>query len=91
MRQKYFTSTNNARKDAMLRIIQQITLLLRISAAPNTVSEYSGELPGKLRRTIQLTGSWAEEIVAIGVRHTVVLDAYAAALRKRFPTGHFSL
>lgn len=55
MRQKYFTSTNNARKDAMLRIIQQITLLLRISAAPNTVSEYSGELPGKLRKTIQLT------------------------------------
>lgn len=85
MRQKYFTSTNNARKDAMLRIIQQITLLLRISAAPNTVSEYSGELPGKLRRTIQLTGSWAEEIVAIGVRHTVVLDAYAAALREAFP------
>lgn len=85
MRQKYFTSTNNARKDAMLRIIQQITLLLRISAAPNTVSEYSGELPGKLRKTIQLTGSWAEEIVAIGVRHTVVLDAYAAALREAFP------
>ena len=85
MRQNYFTSTNNARKDAMLRIIQQITLLLRISAAPNTVSEYSGELPGKLRRTIQLTGSWAEEIVAIGVRHTVVLDAYAAALREAFP------
>ena len=85
MRQKYFTSTKNARKDAMLRIIQQITLLLRISAAPNTVSEYNGELPGKLRRTIQLTGSWAEEIVAIGVRHTVVLDAYAAALREAFP------
>ena len=85
MRQKYFTSTNNARKDAMLRIIQQITLLLRISAAPNTVSEYSGELPGKLQKAIQLTGSWAEEIVAIGVRHTVVLDAYAAALREAFP------
>lgn len=31
------------------------------------------------------TGSWAEEIVAIGVRHTVVLDAYAAALREAFP------
>lgn len=33
----------------------------------------------------QPTGSWAEEIVAIGVRHTVVLDAYAAALREAFP------
>lgn len=32
-----------------------------------------------------LTGSWAEEIVAIGVRHMVVLDAYAAALREAFP------
>lgn len=36
-------------------------------------------------RTKCHTGSWAEEIVAIGVRHTVVLDAYAAALREAFP------
>ena len=31
------------------------------------------------------TGSWPNEIVAIGVRHKVVLDAYAAALREAFP------
>ena len=85
MRRNYFATTNNARKDAMLWIIQQITLLLRISAAPNTVSEYTGELPGKLQKAIQLTGSWPNEIVAIGVRHKVVLDAYAAALREAFP------
>ena len=85
MRRNYFASTNNARKDAMLWIIQQITLLLRISAAPNTVSEYTGELPGKLQKAVQLTGSWPNEIVAIGVRHKVVLDAYAAALREAFP------
>lgn len=85
MRRHYFATTNNARKDAMLWIIQQITLLLRISAAPNTVSEYTGELPGKLQKAIQLAGSWPNEIVAIGVRHKVVLDAYAAALREAFP------
>ena len=81
MRRNYFATTNNARKDAMLWIIQQITLLLRISAAPNTVSEYTGDLPGKLQKAIQLAGSWPNEIVAIGVRHKVVLDAYAAVSR----------
>ena len=87
MRQKYFTSTNNARKDAMLRIIQQITLLLRISAAPNTVSEYSGELPGKLQKAIQLTGSWPNEIVAIGVRHMVEGDHGSTPLQQ-IPPKH---
>ena len=63
----------------MLWIIQQITLLLRISAAPNTVSEYTGELPGKLQKAIQLTGSWPNEIVPRAVRPKVELVAYAAA------------
>ena len=31
---EYFNSTGNSRKDAMLRLMQQITLLLRVAAAP---------------------------------------------------------
>ena len=34
MRQRYFALTGNSRKDSMMALIQQITLLLRISAAP---------------------------------------------------------
>ena len=50
MRRRYFASTGNLRKDAMMRLIQQITLLLRISAAPNTVEEYHADCLQKLPR-----------------------------------------
>ncbi len=85
MRENYFSSTGNSRKDAMMRLIQQITLLLRISAAPDTVEEYQGSLPTKIRRVVDLAGRFENEIVAIGVRHKVVLDSYKAALEEAFP------
>ena len=50
MRWNYFQSTGNYKKDAMMQLIQQIVLLLRISAAPNTVSEYVGGLRPSCKR-----------------------------------------
>ena len=44
---EYYSSTGNSRKDALMRLIQQITLLLRISAAPDCMKEYEGETPLK--------------------------------------------
>lgn len=85
MRWEYFKSTGNSRKDSMMQLIQQIILMLRISAAPNTVSEYTGTLPGKLRKVLEMAGQWSDEIVAIGVRHKVVLEAYQEALKAAFP------
>lgn len=85
MRDNYFASTGNSRKDAMMRLIQQITLLLRISAAPNTVREYTGKLPTKIATVINMTQGWADEVVAIGVRHKVVVDAFATAIREAMP------
>lgn len=86
MRQRYFATTGNHRKDSMMALIQQITLLLRISAAPNTMIEYtSKETPTKLRKVCDMVGEWDNEIVVIGVRHKIVVDAYAAEIRKRFP------
>ena len=82
----YFNSTGNHRKDAMLRLMQQITLLLRVSAAPNTLAEYeSGDIPVKIRKAVELAAQWENEIVAIGVRHKVVLDAYAEAIQQLLP------
>lgn len=85
MRWNYFESTGNSRKDSMMQLIQQIVLLLRISAAPNTVVEYTGGLPAKLQKVIEMVQEWDNEIVAIGVRHKVVLDAYKDALETAFP------
>lgn len=85
MQKNYFASTGNSRKDALMRLMQQITLLLRISAAPDTVTEYQGGLPTKISRVVKLTGKFETEPVAIGVRHKVVLDSYKKALEEAFP------
>ena len=81
----YFASTGNHRKDAMLKLMQQITLLLRMSAAPNTLAEYQGGTPVKIRKAVEMAQRWENEIVAIGVRHKVVLDAYAEAIQEAMP------
>lgn len=81
----YFASTGNHRKDAMLKLMQQITLLLRVSAAPNTLAEYQGGTPVKIRKAVEMAQRWENEIVAIGVRHKVVLDAYAEAIQAAMP------
>lgn len=85
MRGNYFASTGNSRKDAMMQLIQQITLMLRISAAPNTVREYVGGTPTKIAKVLDMLEDLDGEIVAIGVRHKVVLEAYRDAIKARFP------
>ena len=69
----------------MLKLMQQITLLLRVSAAPNTLAEYQGGTPVKIRKAVEMAQRWENEIVAIGVRHKVVLDAYAEAIQEAMP------
>lgn len=81
----YFASTGNSRKDAMLRLMQQITLLLRFSAAPNSMKEYTGDTPAKIMTTVDLASQWEDQVIAVGVRHKVVLDAYAEAFREYLP------
>jgi len=86
LRQRYFALTGNSRKDSMMALIQQITLLLRISAAPNTVEEYdSADLPVKIRKVCDMVAEWNDEVVVIGVRHKNVVEAYTEAIRQRFP------
>ena len=85
MQREYFASTGNHRKDAMLRLVQQITLLLRVAAAPNTLKEYSGGTPLKIMTAVEMAAGWENEIVAIGVRHQNVLNAYAEAFREYLP------
>lgn len=85
MRGAYFASTGNSRKDAMMKLIQQITLLLRISAAPNTVREYVGGTPAKIEKVLDMLSEMDDQIVAIGVRHKEVVKKYKVAIESRFP------
>ena len=44
-----------------------------------------GETPLKEMAVVEALARWPEEVVAIGVRHTTVLDRYAAAIREYLP------
>ncbi len=85
MRDNYFSSSGNSRKDSMMKLIQQITLMLRIGAAPNTVLEYTGGTPVKVKKVVDMISEWPNEIVAVGVRHIQVLNSYKKALEEAFP------
>ena len=85
MRDRYFRSTGNYRKDAMMKLVQQITLLLRISAAPDSLTEYTGDTPMKILTAVDMIAQMEDEIVAIGVRHKVVLESYRKAIQEYLP------
>ena len=45
--------------------MQQITLLLRVAAAPNTMKEYQGDTPLKITTAVEMAAEWEHEIVAV--------------------------
>ena len=85
IQRNYFASTGNHRKDAMLKLMQQITLLLRVSAAPDTLQEYEGSTPVKILAAVDMAAQWENEIIGIGVRHKAVLDSYVKAFQEYLP------
>lgn len=81
-----FSKTGNSRKDAMLKILNQLLALLKICAAPQTLREYDNSImPEKFNSVISLLGEFQDERVAIGVRHIEVVRAYEEAIRVAFP------
>ena len=85
MRWNYFQSTGNSRKDSMMILMQQILTLLRISAAPSSMTEYVGDTPVKIQKVLSMIEEWDDQIVAIGVRHIPVLEEYRKAIEEAFP------
>lgn len=82
---EYFSSTGDSRKDAMLKLMQQITLMLRVAAAPCVMKEYTGDTPLKLIAAVEMAAQWPDEIVVVGVRHKDILDAYVNEFREYLP------
>ena len=81
-----FAKTGNSRKDAMLKILNQLLALLKICAAPQTLREYNQSImPEKFKTVLSLLDEFSDERVAIGVRHISVVNAYAKEIRKAFP------
>ncbi|GAA0854441.1 DEAD/DEAH box helicase family protein [Paenibacillus glucanolyticus] len=81
-----FEWTGNNRKDSMLQILNQLTLMLKVCSIPHTFKEYEGNaLPSKFDTVFQLLKKWNKDYVAIGVRHKKAAFAYEKAIRAMFP------
>lgn len=81
-----FSSTGNPRKDRMMEIIQQITLLLNICQHPQVYKEYkTSETPAKYKKVLSLLMKWNNEKVAIGCRTIKEVECYSSLIRNHFP------
>ena len=69
----------------MMKLVQQITLLLRVSAAPDSLAEYKSDIPVKTMTAMEMIYQWPEEYVVVGVRHKAVLASYERAIKEYFP------
>lgn len=84
--ESYFSKTGITKKDNLLKILNQLILMLRICAAASQFKEYSrSEAPVKITKTLALLEKHQDERVCIGVRHLKVVDIYAAAIRNAYP------
>ncbi|WP_233099869.1 hypothetical protein [Bacillus velezensis] len=81
-----FKSTGNARKDALLRIINQLNSLLKACVTPDKFPEYySSQMPSKALKMLSMLNEWDSEHVAIGCTHIHTVQSYASYIRKHFP------
>jgi len=82
----FYTSTGNARKEAALRLIRQIKVLIKATSIPHLMPHYTGQgKPAKYDKIQELTGTWANELVAIGTIFKTTARDYYAFMQSVFP------
>lgn len=88
MVRNYFASTGSSRKDSMLRIIQQINLLIKASSVPQSFKEYlsDGSMPVKFSKVRNMVQEWDDEKIAIGCTTLEGVTRYRAMLQDSFPS-----
>ena len=81
----YYNSTGDAKKDAGLRLMRQIRLLIKACSVPHLIEGYYGEeYPGKTRYIEGLVRKIPGK-VAIGCTTLAAFDLYESYIRERFP------
>ncbi len=82
----YYGSTGNYRKDAMLRIIQQIMLLQKSVSIPHKLKEYNGHKePSKYDEIVNIIRGASNDKVALGATFIDAATYYYSKLRNQFP------
>ena len=81
----YYNSTGDTRKDAGLRLMRQIKLLIKACSVPHLIEGYFGEgIPNKTRYIERLIRRIPGK-VAVGCTSIASFDLYESHLRERFP------
>ena len=81
----YYNSTGDAKKDAGLRLMRQIKLLIKACSVPHPIEGYSGDgIPNKTKYIEKLVRKIPGK-VAVGCTSIAAFDLYENHLRKCFP------
>ena len=81
----YYNSTGDTKKDAGLRLMRQIKLLIKACSVPHLIEGYFGEgIPNKTRYIERLIRKIPGK-VAVGCTSIAAFDMYESHLRERFP------
>lgn len=81
----YYNSTGDAKKDAGLRLMRQIKLLIKACSVPHLIEGYSGGgIPNKTKYIEKLVRKIPGK-VAVGCTSIAAFDLYENHLRKCFP------
>lgn len=81
----YYNSTGDAKKDAGLRLMRQIKLLIKACSVPHLIESYSGDgIPNKTRYIERLVRKIPGK-VAVGCTSIAAFNLYESRLRECFP------
>ena len=81
----YYNSTGDTKKDAGLRLMRQIKLLIKACSVPHLIEGYSGDgIPSKTKYIEKLVRKIPGK-VAVGCTSIAAFDLYENHLRKCFP------
>lgn len=81
-----FSLSGDTRRDAMQKILQQLTLLIEATSMPQMFDFYSGSgIPTKSMKIVEMVRGFADEKVAIGCTSKKGAKWYVEHLEKQFP------
>ena len=81
----YYNSTGDTKKDAGLRLMRQIKLLIKACSVPHLISGYYGDAYPSKTRYIESLIRKIPGKVAIGCTTLAAFDLYVSYIRERFP------
>ena len=83
--EQFYRNTGDARKEAALRLMRQIKLLIKSCSVPNRMPGYDSEsLPTKTKKITSIIGNTPGKI-AIGCTTIESMHMYADVIRNEFP------